>query len=53
MIVALEHHPEVIEQLAWACPHPEERLLETMGFSDGVTRVDACITRPYTDLAYW
>jgi hypothetical protein len=53
MIVALEHHPEVTEQLAWACPHPEERLLETMGFSDGVTRVDACITRPYTDLAYW
>jgi hypothetical protein len=53
MIVALEHHPEVLERLAWACPQPEERLLETMGFTDGTMRVDATISRPYTDLAYW
>jgi hypothetical protein len=53
MIVALEHLPDVAEQLAWADPRPEERVLETMGFTDGETRVEATINRPYTDLAYW
>ena len=53
MVVALEFLPEVISRLRWADPQPEQRILETMGFSEGDLRVDVTITRPYTDLGYW
>ena len=53
LVVALEFLPEVLEQLAWAEPQPEQRVLETIGYADSTYRVTASITRPYTDLAYW
>ena len=43
----------MLSALSWAKPEDETRLLETMGFSMGDMRVEATMTRPYTDLAYW
>ena len=53
LVAALEFLPEVLARLEWAAPEPESRSLETMGFTSPDVRIDAAITRPYTDLAYW
>jgi hypothetical protein len=53
MVVALEFLPDTLAALAWAEPEPETRTLETMGYTGPDQRVDAVITRPYTDLGYW
>ena len=53
MAISLATQPELHQALVWADPKPEHRYLETMGFADGTTRIEAKITRPYTDLAYW
>jgi len=53
MVAALEFLPDVVELLDWAGPEVEVRVLETMGFRSPDLHVDATMTRPYTDLAYW
>jgi hypothetical protein len=53
MVVALEFLPAVLSKLTWAEPEPETRTLETMGYTGPDQRIDAVITRPYTDLGYW
>lgn len=53
LTAAFEFLPGVVAALADASPTPETRSLETMGFADAEVRIDATITRPYTDLAYW
>lgn len=53
MVAALEFLPDVVELLDWASPEAEVRVLETMGFRSPEVQIDATMTRPYTDLAYW
>ena len=53
MVAALEFLPDVVELLDWARPEAEVRVLETMGFRSPEVQIDATMTRPYTDLAYW
>ena len=50
---ALEFQPAVRDLLTWAAPVAETRTLETMGYHGPDHHIDATITRPYTDLAYW
>jgi hypothetical protein len=51
--VALEFLPEVVAQCSWAAMRMETRKMETMVFSSPEVQVNAPVTRPYTDLAYW
>jgi hypothetical protein len=53
LLAPLEHAPEVLAELVDLDPVPDTRALRCMGFNDGTLRVDAHITRPYTDLSYW
>ena len=53
LALPVEFLPEVLALLPSEAVRAETRTLETMGFSDGEVRVDAAITRPYTDLGYW
>lgn len=53
LTAAFEFVPAILDHLADAAPRPETRSLETMGFTSDEFRVDATVTRPYTDLAYW
>ena len=53
LVAPLEFVPEVRAHLGWAAISEEVRTLETMAFSSPEVRIDAAITQPYTDLAYW
>jgi hypothetical protein len=53
LLAPLEHAPAVLAELADLVPDVETRALRCMGFNDETLRVEAHITRPYTDLAYW
>ena len=53
MMVPLEHLPEVLRACATFSPAPETRALEVVPFTSPVLTVEAPITRPHTDLAYW
>ena len=53
LLAPLEHAPAVLAALADLAPIEETRALRCVGFNDGTVRVEAHITRPYTDLAYW
>lgn len=53
MMVPLEHHPEVLDGCAGFDPRPETRDLEVVPFTSPHLTVEAPISRPHTDLAYW
>lgn len=53
LMAPLEHASEVLAELISLEPTTETRALRCIGFDDGTTRVEAHVTRPYTDLAYW
>jgi hypothetical protein len=53
MMVPLEHHDEVLAACARFDPTPETRALEVVPFTSPALTVNATITRPHTDLAYW
>lgn len=53
MMVPLEHLPVVLEGCARFDPTPETRALEVVPFTSPALTVEADITRPHTDLAYW
>jgi hypothetical protein len=53
MMVPLEHLPAVLDGCADFDPTPETRALEVVPFTSPALTVDATISRPHTDLAYW
>ena len=53
LLAPLEFAPEVAEACAGMDPIPETRELHVIPFSMPDLTVDATVTRPYTDLAYW
>ena len=53
LLAPFEHAPDVLAALAPLMPVVETRALRCMGFNDQTLRVEAQLTRPYTDLAYW
>ena len=53
LLAPLEHAPGVLAALEDLTPVEETRALRCVGFNDETVRVEAHITRPYTDLAYW
>jgi hypothetical protein len=53
MMVAIEHLEGVLDGCSRFDPTPETRALEVVPFTSPALKVDATITRPHTDLAYW
>ncbi len=53
MMVALEFLPDLAEACVSLAPTTESRELHAMPFTYPGFTVNATITRPYTDLAYW
>lgn len=53
LLAPLEFLPEVAELLADLEPRVESRLLHVVPFTSPELAVEADVTRPYVDLAYW
>ena len=53
LLAPLEYAPQVLEALDGIDTTTETRAFRCMGFNDETLRVEARVTRPYTDLAYW
>ncbi len=53
LLAPFQHTPELAELIAPLSPELELRRVRTTTFEDEAVHVDAAITRPYTDLAYW
>jgi len=53
LLAPLQHAPEIAELVRPANPELEVRRVRSMTFQDDAVQVDAVLTRPYTDLAYW
>jgi hypothetical protein len=53
MMAPLEHLGAVLDGCADLDPTPETRALEVVPFTSPALKVEATITRPHTDLAYW
>ncbi len=53
LLAPLEHTPDLAELVTPLRPELEVRRVRTMTFQDESVQVDARLTRPYTDLAYW
>jgi hypothetical protein len=53
LLAPLEHAPALLARLEHLPHRTETRAMKCMGFHSPEISVDAHITRPYTDLAYW
>lgn len=53
LMAALEFLPEVAAGCTHLHPRPETRALQVAPFTTPTFKIEAEITRPYTDLAYW
>ena len=53
LLAPLEHTPAVLARLEGLPHRTETRAMKCMGFHSPELTVEAHITRPYTDLAYW
>lgn len=53
MMAPLEFSPDIIAACAHLDHNPESRELHVMGFVSPDLTIEATVTRPYTDLAYW
>jgi hypothetical protein len=53
LLAPLEHTPDLAELVAPLGAELEVRRVRSMTFQDDQVQVDAELTRPYTDLAYW
>ena len=53
LLAPLEHTPDVADLVVPLRPELEVRRVRSMTYQDDAVRVEAELTRPYTDLAYW
>ncbi len=53
LLAPFEHAPEIAALVAPLDAELEVRRVRTMTFQDAQIQIDAQLTRPYTDLAYW
>ena len=53
LLAPLEHTPDLAALVAPLGPELEVRRIRTMAFQDEAVQIDAELSKPYTDLAYW
>jgi hypothetical protein len=53
LLAPFEHATDVAALVAPLGPELEVRRIRTMAFQDAAVQIDAELTKPYTDLAYW